>query len=189
MGAAAVGRGLQCTMEREVALHFLRRFFEKRGVDILGKRGEQSSPKGITESLVRWARKKEHLSEVVLIFSIDKWCDIGNCMWESVINAGKEEKLLRTLDPLWRSIINSLKAMQAERRVAAAAMQVLAGTTNLASEFDMLVQGITHPACSSAGQVKASVEAAAPDLSNDTVTESSAVLQHVKGAKKRMKPW
>ena len=96
---------------------------------------------------------------------------------------------MRTLDPLWRSIINSLKAMQAERRVAAAAMQVLAGTTNSASEFDMLVQGITHPACSSAGQVKASVEAAAPDLSNDTVTESSAVLQHVKGAKKRMKPW
>ena len=135
----------------------------------------------MAETLVHRARKKGHLSEVALIFSVDKWCDIGDCMWESVINGGKEEKLLRPLDPLWRSVINSLKAMQAKRQAAAAAMQALAGTTtNLASEFDMPVRGITHPVCSSAGQIKALVGAAAPDLSNDTATESSAVVQQEK---------
>nr|ACU25862.1 IG-like receptor CHIR-B3-like protein [Meleagris gallopavo] len=136
----------------------------------------------MTETLVHWAWKKGHLWEVAPIFSIDKWRDIRDRMWDSVSNGGKEEKLLQTLGPLWRSIINSLEAMQAERQVAAAAIQALAATTNLASEFDASVRLITHPACSSAGQVKASVEEAAPDLSNDTAAESSAVLQQVKGA-------
>lgn len=93
------------TMEWEAA--------EKLLLSLFSKRREQSSLKGMTE-LVHWAQKKGHLLKVVLIFSIDEWWDIGDHMWDSVINGGKEEKMLRTLGPLWRSIINTLKAVQAE---------------------------------------------------------------------------
>lgn len=132
---------------------------EKLLLSILSKRGEQTSPKGISE-LVKWARNNGHLREVALIFSVAEWREVGDHMWDSMISDKREEKTLKVLGPVWRDIFNSLKYMQAERQVAAAAVQALSGpatatTTNL---LDLPTPGVTHLVHSTAAQVRAAVE-------------------------------
>jgi len=130
---------------------------EKLLLTILSKRGEQVSPKGLSE-MVKWAQRHEYSREVALMFSVSEWHDIGDHMWDCVISGGKDEKLLKPLGPVWRTVANTLKAMQPERHVAAAAMQALSGTASPSTSLmGTPMKGLTHPVCSSAEELKAAV--------------------------------
>jgi len=92
------------------------------------------------------------------MFSVSEWRDIGDHIWDCVISGGKDKKLLKPLGPVWRAVANTLKAMQAEWQVAAAAIQALSGMASPSTSLmETPMKGLMHLVCSSAAELKAAV--------------------------------
>jgi len=90
-------------------------------------------------------------------------------MWERTITGEeKEEKEIKAVRELWRTVLETLKAMKAEREVACAAARMLAlepgkdhapkrGT--LARVFGLpAVRGVTGITCKTIAEIRASAE-------------------------------
>ncbi|XP_040434766.1 uncharacterized protein LOC121080690 [Falco naumanni] len=105
-------------MELDVAIKLL--------TSILFKRGESTRETEV-DALVRWTQKKDKLPEPVLLFSIMEWREVGNCLWDTTIEGGREGKEVKAFGATWWSIVNTLETMKAEKKVAAAAIEALGG--------------------------------------------------------------
>lgn len=80
-------------------------------------------------------------------------------MWDILTSWGKDEKCILNLGPVWSAIVNALKAEQAERQVAAAAVQMLSGDATPSMKLlETPVHGLLHPVCSSASQLQSAIE-------------------------------
>ena len=77
---------------------------------ILAKRGERVKDKDLAK-LVTWAQEQGFLKTPLLIFIAEEWRDIGDHMWDCMIFGGKDEKLLKPLEPVWHAVANTLKAV------------------------------------------------------------------------------
>ena len=90
-------------------------------------------------------------------------------MWERTITGeDKEEKQIKAVRELWRTVLHTLKGMKAEREVACAAAQMLApeprkdhvpkpGT--LSRVFGLpAVRGMTGITCNTIAEIRASAE-------------------------------
>ncbi|XP_068867869.1 uncharacterized protein [Aphelocoma coerulescens] len=93
---------------------------------ILSKRGETIKDQDLN-ALVTWAREHGFLKYTSLLFSTEEWREVGNKLWLSTTEGGKEGKEAKALGLTWRAVTNTLAEMKAERTVAAAAMEALGG--------------------------------------------------------------
>jgi len=59
-----------------------------------------------------------------LIFVVEEWCEIGDCMLHRVLQG--KTKDASALGSTWQIVINMLKTMRVEAKVAAAATQLIA---------------------------------------------------------------
>lgn len=66
-----------------------------------------------------------------LIFVAEKRCEIGDCMWDRVLQG--KAKDATALGSTWQIVINTLKTMRVEAKVAAAATQVIAAPAETVS--------------------------------------------------------
>ena len=92
-------------------------------LSILAKRGETVKDKDLAK-LVTWAREQGFLKAPPLIFVVEEWCEIGDCMRDGVLQG--KTKDAPALGSTWRIVINTLKTMRIEAKVAAAATQLIA---------------------------------------------------------------
>ncbi|XP_041874200.1 uncharacterized protein LOC121659598 [Corvus kubaryi] len=105
-------------MEYEAATRLL--------ASILSKRGETVKDQDLY-ALVTRAREQGFLKCTLLLFLTKEWWEVGNRLWLSTIEGGKEGKEAKALRLTWRAVTNTLAEMKAERKVAVAAMEVLGG--------------------------------------------------------------
>jgi len=92
------------------------------------------------------------------MFSVLEWCDIRDHIWDCMTSGGKEEKLLKPLEPLCRAVANTLKARQPEQQITAMAIHSVSNVVSPSTSLiETPVKGLTHPACSSAAELKAAV--------------------------------
>ena len=87
-------------------------------LSILAKRGETVKDKDLAK-LVTWAREQGFLKAPPLIFVVEEWCEIGDCMLHRVLQG--KTKDASALGSTWQIVINMLKTMRVEAKVAAAA--------------------------------------------------------------------
>jgi len=92
-------------------------------LSILAKRGETVKDKDLAK-LVTWAREQGFLKAPPLIFVVEEWCEIGDCMLHRVLQG--KTKDASALGSTWQIVINMLKTMRVEAKVAAAATQLIA---------------------------------------------------------------
>lgn len=58
---------------------------------ILSKRGEEIKETEV-DALVKRAQKRKKCSEPSLLFNTAEWKEVVNCLWDSTIDGGKNEK-------------------------------------------------------------------------------------------------
>ena len=97
---------------------------------ILTKRGETVKDKDLAK-LVTWAREQGFLKASPLIFVAKEWHEIGDCMWDRAIQGKAKETT--ALGATWQIVINTLKTMRAEAKVAASPTQVIAAPAKAGS--------------------------------------------------------
>ena len=142
--------GLQCTMEKEVALNLLQRFLEKRGVE-----------SGIVKQmpgLIAYGKADGMFVHSEEFFEEEAWRKFGDTLWHKVID---EDKGARKLMKAWREVINCIKKHKVEKQVAATASQHLAGLPE------------------DAGQIKPGCDYVPIPLSGPSVPVRSSGLQEV----------
>ncbi|KAF4791052.1 hypothetical protein TURU_134546 [Turdus rufiventris] len=94
-------------------------------LSILAKRGEEMTEKAM-EELIQWARNRGFLWAPSLLFSPEEWREVGDKLLERTISSsGKDSKEALGHGVAWSAIINTLREMEAESKVAAAVMQTL----------------------------------------------------------------
>ena len=91
--------------------------------------------------LVMWAREQGFLKAPPLIFVVEEWCETGGCMWDRIFQGKMKDA--PALGSTWQIVINTVKTMRAEAKVAAAATQVIAtpaktGSSNFPENFSWL---------------------------------------------------
>jgi len=92
------------------------------------------------------------------MFSVLEWCDIRDHIWDCMTSGGKEEKLLKPLELLCCAVANTLKARQPEQQIAAVTIHAVSNMVSPSTSLiETPVKGLTHPACSSAAELKAAV--------------------------------
>ena len=90
-------------------------------------------------------------------------------MWEkTIVEEEKEEKEIKAVQELWRTVLETLKAIKAEREVACAATRVLppeTGKDKVPKPGKLVwvsnlpaVNGMTRTTCKSIAEIRASVE-------------------------------
>ena len=99
-------------------------------LSILAKRGETVKDKDLAK-LVTWAREQGVLKASPLIFVVKEWREIGDCMWDRAIQGKAKETT--ALGATSQIVINTLKTMRAEAKVAASATQVIAAPAKTGS--------------------------------------------------------
>jgi len=99
-------------------------------LSILSKRGETVKDKDLAK-LVTWAREQGLLQAPPLIFVVEEWHKIEDCMWDRVLQG--KTKDATALGSTWRIVINMLKTMRVKAKVAAAATQVIAAPAETGS--------------------------------------------------------
>ncbi|XP_055556321.1 uncharacterized protein LOC129734925 [Falco cherrug] len=104
-------------MEREAALTLLS--------DILAKREASVSTKKLHD-LCRWTNEKGHLKDPQLMFSVTEWREIGDSLCDATLSGSKSAKDLGTT---WREVVNHLRSMVAEKKMAMAASDLLGRET------------------------------------------------------------
>lgn len=126
-------------MESEVTLDLFICFLEKQGVKDIGLKkeiaglgafgkavgyfkGEEIRGKDL-EKLIIWTRENGYLKFTPLLFMEDEWSELGNCLWDKTITGKSKEALC--FGSTWKTIINTLREMKAESKVAAAAVQAM----------------------------------------------------------------
>lgn len=92
-------------------------------LSILAKRGETVKDKDLAK-LVTWAPEQRFLKVPPLIFVVEEWCEIEDCMFDRVLQG--KTKHASALGSTWRIVINTLKTMRVEAKVAAAATRLIA---------------------------------------------------------------
>ena len=80
-------------------------------LSILTKRGETVKDKDLAK-LVTWTQEQGFLKAPLLIFVADEWCEIGDCMWNRVLQGKMKDA--PALGSTWRIMINTLKTMKVE---------------------------------------------------------------------------
>jgi len=89
-------------------------------VGILSKRGIDATAKQLMK-LIKLGQRWGHFADTPLLFSVSEWQVLGETMWERTITREeKEEKEIKAVRELWRTVLQTLKAMKAEREVACA---------------------------------------------------------------------
>jgi len=137
-------------------------------VGILSKRGIEATAKQLVK-LIMLGQRWGHFVDNQLQFSVLEWKELGETMWEkTIMGEEKEEKEIKAVRELWRTVLDTSKAMKAEREVACAAAQMLAPESGkgkapkpgaLARVFGITaVQGMTGTTCKSIAEVQASAE-------------------------------
>ncbi|XP_074424273.1 uncharacterized protein LOC141735431 isoform X1 [Larus michahellis] len=92
---------------------------------ILSKRGIEAPAKQLIK-LIKLGQRWGHFSDTHMLFSVSEWRDFGGTMWHKTIEGDeKEEKEIKAVHELWNTVLETLKAMKAEREVACAAAQML----------------------------------------------------------------
>ena len=99
-------------------------------LSILTKRGETVKDKDLAK-LVTWAREQGFLKPPQLIFIMEEWHETGDCMWDRAIQGKAKETT--ALGATSQIVINTLKTMRAEAKVAASATQVIAAPAKTGS--------------------------------------------------------
>ncbi|XP_064032328.1 uncharacterized protein LOC135192881 [Pogoniulus pusillus] len=61
-----------------------------------------------------------------MVFKPDAWQEVGDTLWDAVINDGKDSKAARQLGSTWRNVLHALLEMKAERNAVMAVSQLLA---------------------------------------------------------------
>ncbi|XP_065492942.1 endogenous retrovirus group K member 9 Gag polyprotein [Caloenas nicobarica] len=105
---------------------------------ILSKRGIESSQKQLIK-LITLAQKWGHFEDIPLLFSPTEWKAVGETMWEKIIE-GEEEKEIKPLRTLWRSVLETLKTMKAEQQAAMAVAEALAPESSECSDVQLKSQ-------------------------------------------------
>ncbi|XP_048146432.1 uncharacterized protein LOC125319373 [Corvus hawaiiensis] len=96
---------------------------QKLLLSILAKQGEEVKEKDLNK-LVLWTWEHGQLRVPPFLFNAAEWREVGDHLWDCTIRGkGKE---MTNLGPTWRTVINTLKNMQAESKVAAAAVEAIA---------------------------------------------------------------
>ncbi|KAK4811189.1 hypothetical protein QYF61_019820 [Mycteria americana] len=92
---------------------------------ILSKRGIEAPVKQLIR-LIKLGQCWGHFSDTCMLFSVSEWRDFGGTMWQKTIEGDeKDEKEIKAVRGLWNIVLETLKAMKAEREVACAAAQML----------------------------------------------------------------
>ncbi|XP_071660901.1 uncharacterized protein [Patagioenas fasciata] len=90
---------------------------------ILSKRGIESSQEKLI-TLIFLAQKWGHFGEVPLLFSPTEWRSVGDTMWDKTIR-GVEEKEIKAVRELWKTVLESLEVMKSEQRAALRAAEAI----------------------------------------------------------------
>lgn len=115
--AFCLPEGLAVIMEIEAAATLL--------ASILSKRGIETTVKQLIK-LFKLGQWWDHFKDVHTLFSITEWQEFGEIMWQKTIEGDEKlEKEIKAVQELWRTVLETLKAMKAEREVACAAAQML----------------------------------------------------------------
>ncbi|XP_055648586.1 uncharacterized protein LOC129783002 [Falco peregrinus] len=93
--------------------------------DILAKREASVSTKKLHE-LCRWANEKGHLKDLQLMFSVTEWREIGDSLCDAILSGSK---LAKDLGTTWREVMNHLRSMVVEKKMAMAASDLLGWET------------------------------------------------------------
>lgn len=93
---------------------------------ILSKRGEKVKESDL-EQLSLWARNKGRLQKPSLIFSEMEWQELGQLLWDSAVEGGKDKKLVLELGAVWKKVLHTLQSMSAEKNAKEAAIQAFEG--------------------------------------------------------------
>ncbi|KAM9251466.1 growth hormone receptor-like [Cariama cristata] len=100
------------------------------------------------------------------IVNVSEWRGFGDTMWHKTIEGNeKEEKEIKAVRGLWNTVLETLKAMKAEREVACAAAQMLSPGNAVASTpskpgpiarfFGLpAVKGMTGAVCRSVAEIQ-----------------------------------
>lgn len=88
---------------------------------LLAKQEASVSTKRLRE-LCRWAKEKGHFKDPQLMFSTTEWREIGDSLWEATLQGSKTAK---DLGVTWREVMNNLRQMVAEKKMAMAATRLL----------------------------------------------------------------
>ena len=83
-------------------------------VGMLSKRGIDATAKQLMK-LIKLGQRWGHFADTQLLFSVSEWQELGETMWERTITGEeKEEKEIKAVRELWRTVLQTLKAMKAE---------------------------------------------------------------------------
>ena len=137
-------------------------------VGILSKRGIDATAKRLMK-LIKLEQQWGLFADTPLLFSVSEWQELGETMWERAITGeDKEEREIKAIRELWRTVLQTLKAMKAEREVACAVAQMLAPESGkddapkpgtLARVFGLpAVRGMTGITCNTTAEIQASAE-------------------------------
>jgi len=147
-------------MEVDAAVKLLVGILFKRGIDVTAKQ---------LMKLIKLGQRWDHFADTPLLFSVSEWQRLGDTMWERTITGEEnEEKEIKAVCELWRTVLQTLKAMKAEREVACAAAQMLApepgkyhvpkpGTLTRVFRLPA-VRGMTGITCNTIAEIRASAE-------------------------------
>ncbi|XP_074021613.1 uncharacterized protein [Numenius arquata] len=145
---------------------------------ILSKRGNEV-PAKLLIKLIKLGQRWGHFSDTPMLFSVSEWRDFGGTMWQKTIEGDeKEEKEIKAVRGLWHTVLETLKAMKAEREVACAAAQMLGpGAAALKPEskpgpiarfFGLpAVKGMTGTVCKTVAEIRANEDSDPPEKSKD----------------------
>ncbi|XP_072783282.1 uncharacterized protein [Taeniopygia guttata] len=95
---------------------------------ILSKRAEKVKEADL-EQLVLWARSKGKLQKPSLLFSETEWQELGQLLWDAVIEGKKDKKTLLELGGVWKKVSHTLQSMAAEKEAAEAAIRAFEQST------------------------------------------------------------
>jgi len=94
------------SMEIDTAATLLVSMLSKRGIDTRAKQ---------LMKLIKLGQRWGHFADTLLLFSVSEWQELGETMWERTITGEeKEEKEIKAVRDLWRTVLQTLKAMRAE---------------------------------------------------------------------------
>jgi len=107
--------------------------------------------------------------DTLLLYSVSEWQKLEETMWEkTIVGEEKEEKEIKAVQELWRTVLETLKAIKAEWEVVCAATRVLPpepgkdkapkpGTLVWVSNLPA-VKRMTGTTCRSVAKIRASAE-------------------------------
>jgi len=163
-------------------------------VGILSKRGIDATAGQLME-LIKLGQRWGHFVDTRLLYSVSEWQKLGETMWEkTIVGEEKEERQIKVVQGLWRSVLGTLKAIEAERGTACAAAQVLvpeSGKDRVSKPGKLVrvsnlpaVKGMAGTTCKLVAKIRASAE-----CNSDAVTGVGALLEAApREANKRYEP-